>query len=397
MFSLFAEIATMPSLYDLPDFLLEDIISYVIGDLHDTPNLLFSKTYNMGERGSWKKYENDKRNKSLKLVARPISATFNLLLCSRRIYVLTARIIYLRAVFQINNNDSMEYFLHSMGEERLARVKNMRVEIYTDTDKALCWFRGPRKDPRHVIQRGISLLARLPLQLCRLYLEIPGWEFPSDGACERSARFAAALSRLTDLRQLVLDFGCAMLCLDNFCLPAPSFVDWGIDPGIPVPSSPMFPALRRLSLPARIADTVKPVHFAKALPEDQLPSLEYPMIAGLLFNVDGLSKEEWAFSAEAILGMHPLVEFIWITYDYERERGRIPADIHPPPGKGHLAALHERHEGTLRRLTLNYTGYYSFPKAVESDITVDYFRTFMSNMPRVKHASIEAANFDFSR
>lgn len=351
----------MPSLLDLPDFVLEDIIYYAIGglDLPSTPTGIF-------------------RLQGSKRVTKRKEALSTLLLTSQRIKALTDRVVYLRMAFWLDSSDALKYFFIALGDENVQRVRNIGVNIYNETETGYL-----SRGAEDVIKTGISLLERLPSRLRSLSLEPPARPVPDVEVRDHSKQFAAALSRLSELRKLKLSFGSEFLHLDTFCNAAPSFVDCGIDPNITVPSSPMFPALRYLFLSGRIADTVKPVHFAKALSEEQLPSIEVLVIHNLSFKVVGMSTEEWAFSPEAILGMHPLHIFAWHNHDYVNDEKNPLVNI-PPPTRSHLQALCERHGGTLESVEVYHTQRKLLPEGVESDITEDFTEKLRAGIPGMK-------------
>ncbi|KAK2767493.1 hypothetical protein FQN54_003650 [Arachnomyces sp. PD_36] len=383
------------SLLDLPDEILEEVICYAIGKLHRSSNTLEDN------RRYYPTPESHYRRRGIErewTFYKPwiIPSTAALLLSSRRLSILTTRILFLRAVFYIRDNDSLETFLDPQwqGDKRLESVRNMDVGIYPHSKFG--WASDEESvDIEYHVQRGVSLLGHLPTGLRCLSLQPQPLSERVDVVRKHSNQLVAALKRLSSLQQLTLFFGWAILDLGIFCSAAPSFVDWGIDLDIEVPSSPMFPNLRRLKLSGCLAATVRSVHLEKALSTEHLPSLERFIVQDLFFETEGIPEKERAFSPNAILAMRPLVQFGWHV--------RVPSSsnyfqtdrIPPPPTTAHLAALHDRHGGTLQDVQISYIWCKRPPGSLEVDITEEFIKPWIAGMPELRYASIDTPGVCF--
>ena len=251
----------MPSLHNLPDFLLESVISYVIGvqNSSNTSVLRTNKTFVIEELEDTSKLyqprDSAHSTEALRKTSEPVKATspvspaLALLLSSWHINILTTRVIRLRAVFRTGNHLALERFLDMMGSEDLELVRNMDVNLYADFDDDHWWWDLDPYRPGNregVVQNIAALKARLPSQLRCLRIEAPfhRWWPYSETDLNTDPELRAALSRLFHLRELELDFDYHLLHLDKFCSAGPSFKFGIIDQDVLVPSLLMFPSLR---------------------------------------------------------------------------------------------------------------------------------------------------------
>ncbi|KAK3177678.1 hypothetical protein K4F52_009583 [Lecanicillium sp. MT-2017a] len=298
-----------------------------------------------------------------------------------------------------------------IGVNRLPLVNNISFNIFSDDD----YEHDPTLEhaSEEAVEEATTLMDRLPPTLRRLHLQPPYHEWPYFISDRRShPLLLKSLSRFKSLQELDLDFEDQYCHLDMFTS-FPQTFGWGYTmqdgrifagkysgqriasphPAAPLPP-PMFPHLRRLSLAGCISDCTTTSQAIKAFSEEQLPSLESLRIDGLLCgDPRDIEPEGWLLVPEALNGMHTLVEFEWVNYDFNTRLSRTKGEPHVPPGRSHFEALRSRHGQTLRTLKIDYTDWSQFGSddLFYADLDAEYVRTFVEELPSLKNVLINAA------
>ncbi|KAI1947407.1 hypothetical protein LOZ57_003134 [Ophidiomyces ophidiicola] len=316
----------MPSLLDLPDFLLEEVLAMAIG---------YVNYYNGSrtQRGT---------NEVLSLA---------LLLTCRRINALTDRIILLRGVFHIKTIRSSQSLVDLFGHERLNLVRWIFMPL-SNVNLGNNSREGDVATAGDGFEQGISLMNSLSPRLSVLLLRYSSWD---QNPVERNRAhriIAQAVQRFGDLKHLGFLFNHESLPLCVLSSSSSSYVGSRATSRASVPERPMFSKLQELHLGGRLLPHVTSRQLIEALSEQNLPSLRKLDLDQIYHNPQSNERFEWIVTPEVFLNMHPLVHLRWVTEcDITGAEGSVP---HPPPTKDHLVALQQKHGHTLRGVIMHY-------------------------------------------
>ncbi|KAI2081182.1 hypothetical protein LOZ36_006278 [Ophidiomyces ophidiicola] len=298
----------MPSLLDLSDFLLEEVLAMAIG---------YVNYYNGSrtQRGT---------NEVLSLA---------LLLTCRRINALTDRIILLRGVFHIKTIRSFQSLVDLLGHERLNLVRWIFMPL-SNVNLGNNSREGDVATAGDGFEQCISLMNSLSPRLSVLLLRYSSWD-QNPVERDRAHRIIAqAVQRFDDLKRLGFLFNHEATSRAS------------------VPERPMFSKLQELHLGGRLLPHVTSRQLIEALSEQNLPSLRKLDLDQIYHKPQSNERFEWIVTPEVFLNMHPLVHLRWVTEcDITGAEGSVP---HPPPTKDHLVALQQKHGHTLQGVIMHY-------------------------------------------
>ncbi|KKZ60593.1 hypothetical protein EMCG_04770 [[Emmonsia] crescens] len=331
----------MPSLLDLPDFLLEEVIEMAIRYFN------FSVIY----------YSTSQMDR---VINEHYSVPLALLLTSRRVNTLTTRILLLRGNFRFYTVPDLQRFFDLLEHGKLSFVRRIHMPL-SNINSEKDFAEDDIVTAENIFEQCILLINRLSsnlreLRLHRSFFDKHSLWDKNSAECSRVHRiFAEALQRFSDLETLAFLFDhlslplCVLFSSPDPC--AESEVT-----GYPsIPERPMFPRLQALHLQGCLPAHTRSRHLMEALSERNLPSLLELNVCHMYHHPQSNDGFEWILTPEVILNMHPLVKFRWVTDCDTRGPGNsVP---HPPPTKDHLVALRKRHGHTLRWLIMQY-GYW---------------------------------------
>ncbi|EEH06353.1 predicted protein [Histoplasma capsulatum G186AR] len=354
----------MPSLLDLPDFLLEEVIEMAIRSFN------FSVSYRSTPQMD-------------RVVNGRFSVSLALLLTSRRVNALTTRILLLRGNFRVYTVRDLQRFFDMLEHGKLSFVRRINISLSNiNSDK---YFAEDTVTAENVFEQCISLINRLSsnlreLRLHRSLFDNHSFWDTNPAECNRVHRiFAEALQRFSDLETLVFSFDPHSLPLFLLFSPHDPIVESGATGYASIPERPMFPRLQALHLYGCLPAHTRSQHLIEVLSERNLPALLELNFCYILHHPQSNDGFEWILTPEVILNMHPLVEFRWVTVcDAPGFGNSVP---HPPPTKDHLVALQKKHGRTLRWLIMQY-GYWlhEIGEPATFVFTADDVETFLRDL-----------------
>lgn len=333
----------MPSLLDLPEHILEDIIELVFSQ-KEWRDALQNKIPVVINK--------DSDGKNVLHIYEP-----SVLSVSRYLKVLAQQVLLLRAAFHVQNEDSMKEFMERIGERDSQRIKNVSVPM--DFHQ---FFAGLK--PNHsvsdynncldiaekTLERTAAFIQHLPADLCgfNLHSSMETGEATTPPFL-RSLRYPPklieAVQRFSNLRELELVFSRKCPLFLGILWTEPFATPHELAP------KPIFPYLRRLYLQGTANYAVTEVELAEALSEEQLPSLQFLQIIELTFDSNSRAGRS-RFTPEVLLAIRPLSVLHWLcTSDLSSHCG-LSYILPSPPTMSHFYALAKRHGETLRELLI---------------------------------------------
>ncbi|OAQ89694.1 hypothetical protein VFPFJ_06108 [Purpureocillium lilacinum] len=373
----------MPSLLDLPDEVLVEVVRLALGLGHADGPIDDARCFQIVSPDFVPGIAPWMRKRTLKAHAEDKAPIVPLLVASRRLSKMAGSLLLSRSVFRVSDTPDLQLLLSSMGPERILRLKHMSVALYSDDD----YEHDPRDDKttQQDIDEATTALGQLPSTLRGLRLELPyHWHPPFSHDKGTDLRLRNAMSKFSDLRELYLDLYTHFVHIDMFTNMAANmytdFHEW-IEP-----AAPRYPHLRRLQLQGCLTPSLGGKGLATALSEAQLPCLEALVLDGILHDSD--DENSLIFQPDAFKTMHPLREFCWIPYDFDEGIRKTLGNPHSPPTRRHLEELKARHGETLRVLQIDFGERESRNGPWDLDIDEVYLDKFKAGLPNLREVSL---------
>ncbi|UNI13685.1 hypothetical protein JDV02_000407 [Purpureocillium takamizusanense] len=373
----------MPSLLCLPDEVLIEVVRLALGLGPADGSVDTARCFNIASPEFVPGIAPWMRKRILKERAESKAPIVPLLLASRRLNKIAGSLLLSGSVFRVSDTPDLQLLLTSMGPERISRVRNVSVALYSDDD----YEHDPRDDAtaQKDIEEATSALGQLPSTLRSLRLELPyHWHPPFSHDRGTDARLRSAMAKFRGLRELFLDLYTHHIHIDMFTDMAADmysdFHEW-IEP-----PAPRFPLLRRLELQGCLTPCLGRKGLAAALSEAQLPCLEALVLDGILHDSD--DEESLVFQPDALKTMHRLREFCWTPYDFNEGIRKTLGSPHSPPTRRHMEELRARHGETLRVLNIDFGERESCNGPWDLDIDQEYLDEFKAGLPNLHSVSL---------